>query len=353
MSGGHDGDRPGQVTGGTGVQRLIVGEGEDDMRLDRWFKVHFPDLKHGRLEKLLRTGQIRVAGGRVKASTRIEAGQEIRVPPMPAAEGEGAQQQHKADKPGGLRNAKDYAEARTALEEMTLYQDDAVLILNKPPGLAVQGGSGQSRHLDGMLAALERKGEVPRLVHRLDKDTSGVMVLGRSMAAARALAAAFRARDSFKLYWALTSGVPNPLEGDIKAALSKAGGPGHEKMTVDDEGKRAVTRYAVIDSAGKRAAWVALRPVTGRTHQLRVHLQMLGTPIIGDGKYGGPENRVNGLSGKLHLHAQRLILPHPVRGMIDIEAPPPAHFIAGLDALGFVLSEGGQGFERLVEADSE
>ena len=331
---------------GSGVQQRTVSGDEHDMRLDRWFKQHFPGLSHGQLEKLLRKGQIRLDGGRVKANTRIAKGQTIRIPPMPADKLKST-----AKKPGS--NQRPRAEDRAAIEHMTLFEDGQVLVLNKPHGLAVQGGSGQKKHLDGMLAALEKDGERPKLVHRLDKDTSGVIILGKTAKATRALTAAFRARDSFKLYWALTVGTPNPLEGDIDAPLAKAGTPGTEKMSHDeDDGKRAVTRYAVIDHAGKQAAWVALRPITGRTHQLRVHLQMLDTPILGDGKYGGAAARINDVSSKLHLHAHRLILPNPAGGMIDVSAPPPPHFEESLKTLGFVLSDGRQGYERLIEADA-
>jgi len=335
---------------GTGVQHREVSEGEDGMRLDRWFHQHYPGLGHGRLEKLLRKGDIRVDKGRAKASTRIEAGQSIRVPPRPADAFEAAA-------PGSAKAVtfKPRPEDRAAIKAMTLFEDDHVLVLNKPHGLAVQGGSNQSRHLDGMLASVVTKnGERPRLVHRLDKDTSGVIILGKTAPATRKLADAFRSRDSFKLYWALTAGAPNPARGDIRAALSKSGGAGNEKMELDEkDGKNAVTRYVTIDHAGKAAAWLALRPITGRTHQLRVHLELIGTPILGDGKYGGGEAMLNQISGKLHLHAQRLILPHPVRGMIDVQAPPPEHFLASLKHLGFVLGEGASGFEQMIEAESD
>ncbi|MAJ63356.1 MAG: RNA pseudouridine synthase [Alphaproteobacteria bacterium] len=336
-----------QATGGSGVQQRTVSGDEHDMRLDRWFKQHFPGLSHGQLEKLLRKGQIRVDGGRVKASTRVERGQTVRIPPMPA------DKLAQADKAKAKSAARPKPEDREAIERMVLFQDAHVLVLNKPHGLAVQGGSGQKRHIDGMLAALEKNGERPKLVHRLDKDTSGVLILGKTAKATRALTAAFRARDSFKLYWAITVGTPSPSEGDIDAALAKAGGPGNEKMSGDDEaGKRAITRYATIDNAAKQAAWVALRPITGRTHQLRAHLQMIGTPILGDGKYGGADAQMNDMSRKLHLHAQRLILPHPAGGMIDVEAPPPPHFIETMKAFGFVLGDGREGYERIVDAES-
>lgn len=337
-------EETGNTDTGTGVQHRHVTADEDGMRLDRWFKAHFPQLSHGQLEKLLRKGQIRVGGSRAKASTRVEKGQKLRIPPMPA----GAT----TPKPKSSKQRAPTAADRKALDEMTVFEDDAVLVINKPAGLAVQGGSNQTKHLDAMLRAKEKNGEAPRLVHRLDKDTSGVMVLGKTAGATRKLASAFRARDSFKLYWALTAGVPTPLEGDIDAALAKSGAPGREKMGADDEdGKRAVTRYATIDHAGKQSAWLALRPITGRTHQLRVHLSLIERPILGDRKYGGPEARLNDIANKLHLHAQRLILPHPVRGMIDVEAPPPPHFVASLKTLGFALVDGPSGYERLLEAE--
>jgi 23S rRNA pseudouridine955/2504/2580 synthase len=324
----------------SGVLQKTVTADEADMRLDRWFKQHFPTLNHGRLEKLLRTGQIRVDGGRVKANARLVAGQMVRVPPL------GDDTDMAAP---SIRRPKEVSEHdKKELKQMILFQDDWVIVLNKPPGLAVQGGTKTDRHLDGLLDALAEGGERPRLTHRLDKDTSGVLVLARTVMAARRLTEAFRERDSRKDYWAITIGVPLPMQGDIKAALTKGVGRGGERMMVtdDEEGKSAVTSYAVIDNAARVAAWVGLRPITGRTHQLRVHLAEIGTPILGDDKYtvappkwhdiDGPENPESFMRADmpLHLHARRILLPHPNRGSLKAVAPAPVHFTRSLKDLG-------------------
>lgn len=312
------------------VRTLSVAEDEAELRLDRWFRRHFPGLAHGRLEKLLRTGQIRVDGRRAKAGLRLAPGQAIRIPPAVEA----------APAPPGTDPPAVSRQDRATLEAAVLYRDDWVIALDKPPGLAVQGGTGQSRHLDAMLEALRfDAAEPPRLVHRLDKDTSGVLLLGRSREAAKRLAEAFRSREARKLYWAAVAGVPEPPEGRIDLALAKGGGAGREKMREDAaEGRRAVTRYKVIDALGETAAWLALMPLTGRTHQLRAHCAALGTPILGDGKYGGRKAFAAGgaLSKRLHLHARAISLPHPVgQGLLEVTAPLPPHMAETWAFLGF------------------
>ncbi len=299
------------------VETRTVAEDEADLRLDRWFKRHFPQVAHGRLEKLLRTGQVRVDGGRAKANARLAAGQQIRIPPLPPEAPAEKAEPRVAD-----RDALD-------LQKRVLYRDDWVMAINKPAGLATQGGSGQTKHVDGMLDALRFDAEDrPRLVHRLDKDTSGVLLLARTPGVAAKLAAAFRHRTTKKLYWALTAGLPTPAEGRIDKPLAKVAAAGGERVVEDeDDGQFAVTLYHTLETAGRRAAWVALMPQTGRTHQLRVHMLMLGTPIVGDRKYGGEAAKLPGgeVSSKLHLHARRLILPHPKGGTIDVTAPLPDH----------------------------
>ncbi len=318
----------------SGVQTIQVTTGDDGLRLDRWFKQHFPALTHGRLEKLLRTGQVRVDGGRVKANHRLGAGQTVRVPPLgtqsvPPAE---------AAKPAPRVSETD----RKFLESLILHKDEDVLVLNKPFGLAVQGGTKTLRHLDGMLDGLRVDGsERPRLVHRLDRDTSGVMVLARHRAAARALAAAFKARGTVKVYWGLVHGVPKPLDGEIKLALRKASGEaGNERMAPardqDKDAKRAVTRFRTVFQAGQKAAWLALMPVTGRTHQIRVHCEAMGTPLVGDTKYGlgQDEAPLSGVAGGLHLHAHFLAITHPSGGQLRVSAPLPAHMKETWDLFG-------------------
>ncbi len=296
----------------TGVQRVAVTDDEADLRLDRWFRRHYPGLAHGRLEKLLRTGRIRLDGGRAKSSTRVSAGQEIRVPPLDETVVRGAHDRTPV-------SPKDVADLR----DLILHRDDHVIALNKPPGLAVQGGSGIGRHIDAMLDGLIfGAAERPRLVHRLDKDTSGVLLLGRTAAAAARLAAAFRGNQAVKTYWALTAGVPSPQAGRIDLAVAKRPTSAGERVVADDAaGKHAITRYAVVANAGRKIAWLALGPRTGRTHQLRVHCAALGTPIIGDRKYGGRAAVPDGLPPGLMLHARAIALPHPAGGRLEVAAP--------------------------------
>ena len=321
----------------SGVQTLTVSADEADQRLDRWFRRRFPHVSQGQIEKLCRKGQIRLDGGRVKASARIEAGQAVRVPPLPDAAA-----------PARPRETVSEADAEM-IRAAVIWRDDHLIALNKPPGLPTQGGSGQRRHVDGLAEALRfGADEKPRLVHRLDKDTSGVLLLARTRQAAGALTEAFRARETRKIYWAAVAGVPDPRMGTIRYGLVKAGGHGAggegEKMrclhpdAVDGTpgAKRAVTDYAVLSALGTRLTWVALVPVTGRTHQLRAHMAELGHPIVGDGKYGGSgqENLGDGwgaglgggVSRKLHLHARSIALTHPFSGArLELTAPLPEH----------------------------
>lgn len=316
------------------VATITVAADEAGLRLDRWFRRHYPQVTHGRLEKWLRSGQIRLDGRRVKAGIRLEAGQMVRVPPM------GEEQ---SPVPGKRPSSVvPVAEAR-ALEARVLHRDDHVLVIDKPPGLAVQGGSGTRRHLDAMLDALRFGGERPRLVHRLDKDTSGAMVLARTANAAAALARAFRSREVHKLYWAVVAGVPRPSSGKIDLRLAKKLGRHGERMEPDAEnGLMAVTEFRVIERAGRRAAWLLLEPLTGRTHQLRVHCAAIGTPILGDGKYGGAEAVLEGeqISNKLHLHARWIEVPHPKGGVLAVTAPLPEHMKSTWHFLGFSEEEG-------------
>jgi 23S rRNA pseudouridine955/2504/2580 synthase len=277
------------------------------------------------LEKLLRTGEVRVDGAKAKSGQRLEPGQKIRVPPLADV----------PDRPG--RVDKPVPESQAAdLRDRVLFKNSDVIALNKPPGLAVQGGTGIKRHLDGMLDALRfGANERPRLVHRLDKDTSGVLLLARTVHAASALTQAFRDRTARKTYWGLTVGVPDPAAGTVDSRLAKSGGEGLEKMREQADGKSAVTRYTVADRAQRKAAWVVLMPETGRTHQLRAHMNALGTPIAGDRKYGGAGAVIGGISPALHLHARRLDLPAPSGGRIQVEAGLPDHMAESWRFFGF------------------
>ncbi|MEE8294650.1 MAG: RluA family pseudouridine synthase [Sphingomonadales bacterium] len=317
------------------VQVKTVTPDESGIRLDRWFKANFPELPFGRLSKLLRTGQVRVNGKRAKGNDRVGTGDEIRIPPLEAAKA----------KPKGPRPLN--PEERQEIREMVLFQDSDVIALNKPPGLAVQGGSGTTKHVDRLLPALQgRKDErPPRLVHRLDKDTSGVLVVARNAPAARALTGAFKDKTCRKVYWALVKGVPKPLEGKISAPVSKSLGGQKEIMVVSKTGKPAVTLFKVMDFAGDEVSWLALSPVTGRTHQIRVHLAHIGHPILGDGKYGGEDSRFGDLSQKLHLHSAALSFPHPGGGTREITAALPPHMMESFKYLGFFPNEVKDPFE--------
>lgn len=317
------------------VETRIVTQDEAEMRLDRWFKRYFPLLGHGALQKLLRTGQVRVDGKRAESNTRLAAGQSVRIPPMPDIPPEMPDAPPRTP-PKPAVSEKDAAELRSRI----LYRDDDVIVLDKPAGLATQGGTGQSKNLDAMLDVLRfDAAERPRLVHRLDKDTSGCLVLARTAAAATKLTAAFRSRDARKIYWAVTVGVPKPHKGRIDLPVAKEAGTRGERMAVDEEeGQSALTYYTVVEHAHKRAAFVALWPRTGRTHQLRVHMDAIGTPILGDGKYAGQGAFLPGDTGlprQLHLHARRIVMPHPRGGAIDVTAPLPKHMQPAWDYFGF------------------
>lgn len=312
----------------------IVEKNEAGQRLDRWFRRRFPGLGHGQLERLLRTGQVRLDGKRAKAGDRVAAGQSIRIPPQLANAAPAPHAKPKAIQPRR-------GDARL-LRDLVLHEDANLFVLNKPPGLATQGGSGVARHIDGLLDTLQgAKRQRPRLVHRLDRDTSGVLIVARTVPAAAALAEALRRRDARKIYWALTSGVPRPRRGTIRLALAKAATGGrNERMVASEEdgdgAKTAVTHYRVVEAAADRYAWVALRPVTGRTHQLRAHLAALGTPIVGDFKYGGATARGSGaIPDRLHLHARAIDIAHPDGGRLRVAAPLPRHMTKTWKLLGF------------------
>ena len=308
-----------------------------NIRLDRWFKRHYPDVSHGMVEKWLRTGQVRVDGKRVEASLRLEEGQEIRVPPVANVAVASGKPARTAPKPVDART-------ESMLRQCILHIDDHVIVLNKPAGLAVQGGTGmEHNHIDAMLGALQFDApDRPKLVHRLDKDTSGILVLGRTQAATTKLTAAFRTREARKCYWALVVGVPKVPQGRIDAPLAKTSGTHKDKMEVDDEdGRSALTWYRIVDNLGRKAAWLEMEPRTGRTHQLRVHATLLDTPIQGDGKYGGVHAYLDGvqISRKLHLHARAIRMPHPDGSELFVIAPLPPHMAETFKLLGFAEAD--------------
>jgi 23S rRNA pseudouridine955/2504/2580 synthase len=316
------------------VRQFTVSEDDNDIRLDRWFKRNLPQVGFATVSRWARTGQIRVDGKRAKPEDRLSTGQVLRVPP------------------GGDEPAREAAKPRTRplspeqiaeAKDMVIRETPAAIVLNKPPGLATQGGSKTTKHVDGLLDAfVEGNAPRPRLVHRLDKDTSGVLLIARTPGSAASFSKRFASRSARKVYWALVVGKPDLAEGVIDAPLAKQPGTGGEKMHIDEEnGAAAKTRYRVVDSAGQRAAWVELEPLTGRTHQLRVHMAAIGHPIVGDGKYGGPDAFLTGaVSRKMHLHARRLIITEPKAGegsggKLDVTAELPPHFAASMEVLGF------------------
>lgn len=307
----------------SGVEVRAVAAEEAELRLDRWFRRHFPELTHGRLQKLLRSGQIRIDGRRAAAGVRLAAGQQIRVPPLGMA--------------AAPRPAPAVVEAGDVelLRALILHEDGALMVLNKPAGLAVQGGTGTRRHLDGMLQALAVGGERPRLVHRLDRDTSGLLVVAKSAPAAARLTEAFRQHRVAKLYWALVVGRPALAAGQIDQPLAKQAGGRGERVEAVEDGAAARTRYRTVARAGRIASWLALQPLTGRTHQLRAHCTLLDTPIIGDRKYGGAAACPEGAPSGLMLHAREIRLPHPEGGTLELSAPLSPTLRAGFGWLGF------------------
>lgn len=313
------------------VQIITVTEGDDGSRLDRWFKRQFPHIAHGRVEKLLRTGQLRVDGKRAKGNVRIQTGQDIRVPPLP--------------EPSEIKKEIRISDEDSAyIRSMIIFENDELYALNKPAGLAVQGGSKTTHHIDRLLPAL---GEGARLVHRLDRDTSGVLIIAKNAASAAKLGKAFQSRRAQKIYWGVTNGVPHPKEGEIKGYLAKGKSGdefgkakmGREIMMAVRHGtqgsKYAKTLYRVVSASGKRAAWVVMQPLTGRTHQLRVHMQLLSSPLVGDPKYLTDRETPGGLADQLHLHARSLALPLPNNKELYLEAPLPDHMTLAFSRLGF------------------
>jgi 23S rRNA pseudouridine955/2504/2580 synthase len=315
------------------VKRHTVAADEEGMRLDRWFKIHFPQVTFAYLNKLTRTGQVRVGTARAKTNTRLKPGDEIRVPPL-------AFDKRPADTPKA--DVKPLTrEERRLFDSMVVHEDKDIFILNKPSGFAVQGGTKTHHHLDGLLMGLGKElGERPLLVHRLDRDTSGVIVIAKRRAVAASLGKLFATRNVKKTYWAVVKGVPKPQQGRIDVPLIKARGLEGDRMRASREGEEddeqhAVTQYAVIDKAGQVASWLSLQPTTGRQHQLRAHAAHIGTPIFGDNKYGGDEGLPEGITNRLHLHARRIVFPHPRGGTIDISAPLSEHMLKTFEMLGF------------------
>jgi 23S rRNA pseudouridine955/2504/2580 synthase len=328
--------KPAEALLPTKVQTVTVTADENNMRVDRFLEARFPGLSFSHIQRVVRKGELRVDGKRVDSKDRLEEGQSVRIPPL------------KLDAPKAIGALSEAAQKTlAALQEMTLYEDDDVLVLNKPAGLAVQGGSGTTRHIDQMLEVMrDAKGQKPRLVHRIDKETSGCLLIAKTRFAATHLTGAFRSRSARKIYWALVPGLPKPKQGRISTFLAKEEGEDDTIMRIaahgDEGASHAVTYYAVVETAGNKLTWVSLKPVTGRTHQLRAHMAHIGHAIVGDPKYFNIENwqLPGGLQNRLHLLARRIVIPHPRGGVIDASAPLPPHMqqswnLLGLDATRF------------------
>lgn len=318
------------------VETIQVGKDDAGIRLDRWFRNHFPHITHGYLQKLLRSGQVRVDSKRCEGSDRLVPGSHVRVPKVIRSIGNAADGSRK---PANRTSPADQA----FIESLILYEDDEVLVLNKPFGIAVQGGTGTRRHIDGLLAGMVvRFGDRPRLVHRLDRDTTGVLLVAKTRGTASRLGKVFQSRSAHKTYWAVVKGVPKPPQGKITAPLVKAAGPEGDRIRRAEPGEQAeamhaTTHYSVVDRITNRASWVSLKPVTGRQHQLRAHMAIIGHPIMADNKYNFSADQLSeNIDPKLHLHARRLVLPHPSgKGRIDVTAPLPDHMRKTFELLGF------------------
>ena len=322
---------------------MAVTADEAGMRVDRFLEAKFPGLSFSHIQRVIRKGELRVNGKRVDGKDRLSAGQSVRIPPL-RLEAKPA--------PGSEEDAK----TRAFLKSITLYEDADVLVLNKPIGLAVQGGSGMVKHVDGMLDSLrDKEGQRPRLVHRLDRDTSGCLLVAKTRFAASALAKTFRTRAARKIYWAVVAGVPKPKQGRISTFLAKDEREDESVMRIARHGEEgashAVTYYAVVETAGQQLAFVSLKPVTGRTHQLRAHMAHIGHAILGDAKYFAKENweLPGGIQNRLHLLARRIVVPHPRGGVIDMTAPLPAHMQQTFNLLGFDAKR----YDPIVEAPEE
>jgi 23S rRNA pseudouridine955/2504/2580 synthase len=328
----------------TRVTTVTVTADESGMRVDRFLEAKYPSLSFSHIQRVIRKGELRVNGKRVDGKDRLAAGAAVRIPPL------------RIDAPKSVHLSEAEEKTRAFLRSIVLFEDADVLVLNKPMGLAVQGGSGTTRHVDGMLDVLrDASGQRPRLVHRLDKDTAGCLLVAKTRFAASALARVFRSREARKIYWALVVGVPKPRQGRISTFLAKEEREDESVMRIARHGEEgashAVTYYAVVEQSAQQLAWVSLKPVTGRTHQLRAHMAHIGHPIVGDPKYFNKENWTlpGGIQNRLHLLARRIVVPHPRGGVIDVTAPLPPHMVQSWNLLGLDVTR----YDPIVDAPEE
>jgi 23S rRNA pseudouridine955/2504/2580 synthase len=328
----------------TGVQTVTATPDEAGMRVDRFLEARFPGLSFSHIQRIIRKGELRVNGKRAQPKDRLQAGQAVRIPPL------------RLDAPKAARTDSEADKTRAFLKSITLFEDADVLVLNKPMGLSVQGGSGTVRHVDGMLEVLrDAQGQRPRLVHRLDKDTAGCLLVAKTRFAASALAKTFRTRSARKIYWALVAGVPKPRQGRISTFLAKEEAESDSFVRIARHGEEgashAVTYYAVVETAARQLAWLSLKPVTGRTHQLRAHAAHIGHPIVGDPKYFNRDDweLPGGVQNRLHLLARRIVVPHPRHGSIDVTAPLPPHMQQSWNLIGFDATR----YDPIVDAPEE
>ena len=303
------------------VQFVKVKDTDDGIRLNRWFLKYYPDLPLSRLQKLLRTKQVKVDGKKCETATRLISGQEIRVPPL---------------QDDIMTDNKTSVSKRDAefVRSLVIYKDENIIVLNKPSGLAVQGGTNTKRHIDGMLSALcFENDEAPKLVHRIDKDTSGILLLARNRKYAELLTKAFKNKEIKKTYLAVVQGCPKQKKMIIDAPLLKQG----ERMVVAADGQKALSEMRVLDNAGDRFALVELSPQTGRTHQLRAHMKYIGNPIVGDDRYFIERKaKINDIADKLYLHAYKIDLTDIYKKLV-ITAEIPEYFKQVFDSFGWRL----------------
>ncbi len=303
-------------------QTVTITEQDNDIRLDRFFKRHFPDVPFGMVAKAVRRKAIRLNGARCDVSTRLCTGDVISFPSFNVDEN-----------PTEVK--KDFSKQAREFEKYIIYKDSYILVINKPAGLAVQGGTGINVSVDDLATHWNFEYEdKPKLVHRIDKETSGILILARKVDVAAELSELFKRRQIDKFYTAITKGVIDPRTGTLVSYLAKKQvDDDYEKVVSTTDGKKAITNYEVIDYAASSYALLSLNILTGRTHQIRQQLAEKNCPILGDSKYGNRESTPNFIKPKLYLHAT--LLKFELRGKLyELKADFPDYFKDALLNLG-------------------